>query len=644
MKRYAIAFLVHPYKNALVERSKLAEAANNVAGRFLELASHYQQIRWNFLLPGYLLECVDAIVLSKMRELQKRGGLEWLCCGYTEPFLSFSPRGLSRANIEHGVDCIAELTGSRPGGFVPSFSNWEPSLISDLRDIGLHYAGLSETLFPEQARDYRGYWATEHMGSSIVLLPLEVIRHHSAPPRVDNWLEKAFQRDQSSSSHAKVLCIDYLLPLVREDGEPDPMQWLERAARSLERNVLRYKAVCMSELLSLAPPLGLQYIPSSLMSRRGDTATIPYFLNYLHTFDQVGLLQRTMMELAERVQAVEAERLREQLTHKLFFLQDINRYLPAQTSGFGCMHDRLWTYRKLIEIEQELFKLDRVHGGRIRIVDFLKNGSKNVVMANKALRLCIDHKNGAHLISLDFRERALALLAAYNPVQHELPRVVAPGKSRTAFIDHVVEPELSCPALAGGTYTEQGDFARGQFDYRIKKTSTTVKTVLVRTGAVQQQGKNFPLNIEKVFGLTDDEATISFAYRLSSHSLVPYDFKLVVELSFLLPGVPSGKAFLARAKSKRCTLADESFELEEATQWALEDPVAGVRLEFSTQKPVGLWCYPSGGRDADDTVYHGTTMAIVSTVHLSEDAPWSLMGKLHCRKIKMREGESRDEI
>jgi hypothetical protein len=633
MKRNAISLLVHPYRNILLPPAELKQAVDSFADSQLKLTTEFPNVRWNLCLPAHLVECMDSILLSKLREVQKRGNLEWLCCGYTEPFLSFSPVWLTQENIRMGVETLTSLTGAKPMGFAPPYSNWEPSHIPTLDAHGLSYAVLSRALFPAASREYLGYWATEHMGTSVLLFPVQMVHAESAPADVSEWLESVFSRGKPCSSGIKTLCIDYLLPLAPKPAV-NPFDWLRKAAGAIEQSLLQYQTVRMDEVFTESTPLGLQYVAANLVFNREDAESAPIFQDYLHTFDQVGLMQRRLMEVAENIRDRDSTKQLTQATRQLFLAQDINRYLPARVSGFADGDDRLWTYRRLIEVEEQLHDLDDLKGGQIRIADFMKNGSKSAVMSNRALKVYIDHRSGGHVMELDYRPRRVNICATYASTRFEVPRIVTPGVSRTSFVDHVLAPDARWEDYAAGSVPELGDFVGTPFEYTVKKTSDSVKCVLVRNGSTTVSDKTLPLTMEKVFGLDRDTASLSFIYHLTNPSLIPLTCTLAIEVSLYLPGAEHGEAHIAAGKTTCTDLVNERFAASDLTRWSLVDHRAGMQIILSAQKPVDVWCWPCAGSGAG--VYHGTTMMIVSRVELSGGTPWKLMGKLECRKARTK--------
>jgi hypothetical protein len=651
MKRNAIAFLIHPFKNSLVPKTAFREAVNVFAQTVLDIGSAYQNVRFNLAMPGYFMEAIDPMMLLSLREMQKKGSIEWLTTGYTEPFLSFSPQWLFRENLKYGMNTCLEYSGVRPSGFVPPFSNWEPSYIDTLRDANIQYAVLSRSVLSPQHRSRLGYWITEFAGSSIVLYPAHSVMSPSFADTMEPWIQQQFALDTNNYPPVKLLCIDYFYPLMANDMPMDlrpnaphgAAKGLMDAARVFDKLLLSYQPVRFTEFLSSNPPLGLQYVPQSIVFKRDDTDTEPNFLNSLHSFDQVGIIQRKMMDVADNISSRKESKHYEPFKKTLFFVQDINRYIPSRTSGFMLLEDRMWCYERLIDVEHELRERDNASGGQIRIADFLRNGSKSIIMTNKNLAVYIDHKNGGHVFELDVRRRRCNVCAGYNPSRHALPIVIEPGLSHTAFIDHCVPLDTDAEEFRAKRFTELGDFVGGTFEYKIKKTDSGIKAALTRQGSLVQGDKTCPLSMEKVLGLEKEYPTVPFVYQLSNHSLTPYSFRLAIEITFSLPGVADNTAFLLHKKEKLAGLGGQLVSLPLISEFHLADPAIGVRIHCTLQKPMDLWCFPAVAIREEGAPHEGVTLVLSAPVTVDGSGVWSCMGKLQFKRLALS-GKRIDEI
>ena len=631
MKRHAIALIIHPFKGSLLPKSVLVGRLNDFLKTLLELGASFQNIRLNVAMPGFFLELFDPVLLLQMREMHKRDQIEWLFTGYTEPFLSYSSPWLLSENLKYGINTFSEFTGIKPSGFAPGFSNWEPSAIDTLRAAGIHYVVLSKALLPAHYRSYCGYWMTEHMGSSIAVFPTHVVRPMQAES-VLNSLDLLFGEDRQAPSAVKLVSVELLYPLSNSAEEAS--EGFQTAVRTLDKMLLTHQSMRCTEFFSSNFSLGLQYLPPGIVLNRDDADAHPFFLNRLHTYDQSGIIQRKMMDIADNISARKEAKHYDRMKRTLFFVQDVNRYIPSRSSGFTLFAERNWCYEKMIDIEDGLLEKDDIKGGQIRIVDFLRNGNKTIIMSNEAMALYIDYKNGGQVFEMDFKSRRCNICGAISPHPHTLPMIIEPPRSKTAFIDHCMPMETGIDEFIKGAFTEWGDFISSDFTYKIKKTASGIKTVLNRNGSLVQGEKTGPLSMEKVLGLEKDLPVITFVYQLSNRSLASYAFKFAVEMTFALSGIGTDKVRISQGKNSYTDYDKRPFSMDGVTQWGLDDLDSGVRIGFSTQKPVDVWCFPVVASDDSPESSHAVSVVMAIPAALEGSKSWSLMGNITLKKLR----------
>jgi len=677
MRRDRIILLLQPYKNRLMPQKELAASVSRFAGALLAVCAAYPRLRFNVALPGYMLERVDKRLLATLAEAVGRGAVELLSMGYTEPFLSFSPLWLTSENIALGTRVFSELTGEAPCGFVPPFSNWEPSYIDMLYGAGLKYAVVSSALLADGSeRSGAGYWITESTGNSMAVFPTRSYHNRNAPQDLAEWV-KGESAEGAPDGASRILILKYMYSLEflgsgagedvpagtdgnygtgrrrrkgrrppdggdgRADGDPQ-RSWLSRTAAEIDKRILELQPMRFRDVVGDAEPLGLHYFPSGLVPP-DDGPVTPYFLNYLHCYDQISVMQRKLMDVGDGVAALKDARMAARLKRALFFAQDINRFLPhTGESGFTFMPDRLWTYGKLIDIESELYERRGVNGGVIRLSEFLRNGYKSAVLINRALKLYIDHKNGGQVYEFDYLERSFNACAAYNPAIRRSPEVVDPRESRLAFSDKVFVCPPAYDDYKSGAIADCGNLSRLPMEYTFKNSSGGVKILLSAVGAVVQDGRSTPLTVDKVFGLEKDGAVLSYSYKLGNPTPTAYAFTFAVEIPLSLPGVPARQTELKTDKQKFDIGTEAPITVNDVTEWEIDDEEAGVRLEFVTQKRVNIWLFTQDAKDAGKSTKskgaYGTTLMIMSQTEIEPNSTQSFTGRISFKKIKKRAG------
>jgi hypothetical protein len=617
-----------------MSKAALREAIDHFVQNLLALINDFPHLRLNLIFPAYILEHLNPLLLSQLRDICKKGHLEWLLTGYTEPFLSLSPDPLTNNNIKTGLQVFTELNGETPRGYYPPFSNFEPSMIELIKNNGIQFIVVSNRLLPENLRPLCGYWMAEYSGSSIAVITSELIRQTTAPADFKDWLEKIYNADKTEQSSDKIAVLQYQIPL-KYDLESNPYRWLHFAASEIDKHVLNYQTHTCSDLLNNYRPIGLQYIPSSLLIGTKDQVDL-HFLNYLHTFDHIGIIQRKLMDIHNSYSSLKEMKNIANINKQLFAIQDINRLLPSRDYGFDNPNDRMWTYSKLIELERDLFDKCDINGGQIRITDFLRNGNKSIILTNRKIKLYIDYNCGGTIFEFDYNDRLLNLCSGYNPEPHVRPDILLPGKSRTWFIDRIFPEETTGSDLIHKKTTDLGNFYNGQYAYKVSKNSNGIKTSLVKQGSILRGDKPCPLSIEKVFGLEKDSGIVSFVYQLSNPSLTTYTFRFTTELTICLPGLSKNTIKIVSKNQTFEKMGLEYNQMEAVTNWYIEDRTSGIRIHFLTQKPLDIWCLPSILPDSTLDPFNGVRLILSSIVTIEQSSQWKLIGKITCKKIRKK--------
>jgi hypothetical protein len=423
---------------------------------------------------------------------------------------------------------------------------------------------------------------------------------------------------------------------------PQPSADLSVIFQTLEKIMLSYQTVRCMDFLSSYFSLGLNYLPANIVLSRDDAESYPHFLNDLHTYDHTGILQRKLMNIAETIALRKEAKLLSSAIKTLFSIQDAYHYLPSVTGGFKQTEDRMWCYSKMIEIEQALFNKQEITGGHIHITDLLRNGNKTIIMSNKSLSVGIDYKNGGQVFEIDYKDRNYNLCAALGPSRHAVPMIVESPSSKTAFIDHCLSSETGIEQFSRNHFIECGDFVGEDFNYKIKKTASGIRTVLRRNGSLLQGEKNCPLTVEKVLGLEKDAPVLLFVYQLANTSLTSYAFRFAIENTFSFPGIASGRARILHGKTVHKDLDTTPLTLNQITEWTIDDALCGIRVRFVMQKPVDVWCTPVPTIDLHADA-HAIAIVISAPVSLEGTKAWSLMGTMEIKKVRA-EKEITDEI
>ena len=110
-----------------------------------------------------------------------------------------------------------------------------------------------------------------------------------------------------------------------------------------------------------------------------------------------------------------------------------------------------------------------------------------------------------------------------------------------------------------------------------------------------------------------------------------------------MPGVADNTAFLLYKRDKLAGLGGQLVSLPQVSEFHLADPVVGVRIHCTLQKPMDLWCFPAVAIREEGAPHEGVTLVLSAPVTIDGSGVWSCMGKLHFKRQALA-GKRIDEI
>jgi hypothetical protein len=208
-----------------------------------------------------------------------------------------------------------------------------------------------------------------------------------------------------------------------------------------------------------------------------------------------------------------------------------------------------------------------------------------------------------------------------------MPNITSPGKSKTCFTDRLLLPSITRADYIQKRFDERSDLFCGKYDYDVTRTAHSLKALLKCNGSLTQHKKHFPLALEKVFTLQEKNPLLSFSYRLYNLSLNTLQFRIAIELNFMLPGVLQHNAF-AISDKRKYNLHDCAFTFANTSQWRLEDRMLGLKLLFALHKPVDVWIYDLSRESPSNRYYQGTAIVLTTCINAEQNIDWSLTGSI----------------
>jgi alpha-amylase len=267
----AVAFIfgVHNHQPLGNFDEVLEDAVRHAYRPFFQTLARFPRVRTLVHTSGLLLEWCEAHapdVLDLVAELARRGQVEPLTGGLTEPILALLPDHDKVGQIQALTERVARRLGVRPRGMWLAERVWEPHLARPLVQAGVEYVLVDDHHFLTAGLEpdaLRGYYLTEEQGDTLAVFPINQRLRYVIPfGPVAEALELLTAR--AAAGGALTMVDDGekfgVWPgthrLVYEEG------WLEAFFAGLER-AAGVEPTTAAEYLDRHPATGRVYLPTT---------------------------------------------------------------------------------------------------------------------------------------------------------------------------------------------------------------------------------------------------------------------------------------------------------------------------------------------------------------------------------------------
>ena len=294
-------------------------------------------------------------------------------------------------------------------------------------------------------------------------------------------------------------------------------------------------------------------------------------------------------------------------------------YWHGAFGGIYLPHLRNAVYNHLIAADNLLDQVEQKPSAWVdtTVDDFDLDARQEIQLANESLISLIAPARGGQLYELDVRpicHNLLATIARRQEAYHKKVLAGARGddgqvasihdrvvlkqegldqrlqydsRPRKSLLDHFYDGQATLESVAQGEALEQGDFADGCYDAKLRRNPDRIQVVLSRRGTVQ----GLPIQLTKGVTLDSGSSTLVIAYLLES---LPSDRSLHFGVEFNFAGLPAaaeGRFFLGPDGQKLGDLGSK-LNLVGAYQLGLADQWLGVDLQLECDRPTNFWTYP----------------------------------------------------
>ncbi|MBI3110261.1 MAG: DUF1926 domain-containing protein [Ignavibacteriales bacterium] len=636
---------------------------------FLDLLEKYPRVKLTQHYSGILLEWLlqhRPGFIRQLKRLVASGQVEIMGGAYYEAILSIIPDDDKAGQLNLLSKTIKKQFGEAPTGMWLAERVWEQHLAKCIAEAGLQYTVVDDTHFKYAGfseEELLGYYVTEEQGNKIAMFPISKRLRYTIP----------FQPVHRTIDYLREIATEEgnQLAVFADDGEkfgvwPNTFDhvytrgWLEDFFQALSDNADWIHLVRFKDVLKTIPPLGLTYLPNAsyaemlhwalpshhfslyeeferALQEQGVRDKYESFFkggfwrNFLAKYPESNKMHKKMLHVSQRAQRLEATRSNglnraafARIRGHIFASQCNDPYWHGIFGGVYLPVLRYPIYSNLIAAEKELDTLERLHGTRMRTVDYDCDGHDEVVVETPTMNCYFKPEEGGSLVELDFKPANLNVLdivsrreeGYHAKLKHAVPQapqdavasihetikakesgleryLVYDRYPRASLIDHFFAPGTTLEQVTRGSYEEVGDFVHQPYTVKTSKNGTKGIVELSRHGNLLQGGKRHSLFLRKTITVDFKGGMLAIDYMLRNEEQEPVPIMFGVEFNV---GLQDGKApnryyYLDTGSMDDATLSSMG-QLCDSSALGLRDEWLGVDIRIETTRAATLWRFP----------------------------------------------------
>ncbi|MDI6851890.1 MAG: DUF1926 domain-containing protein [bacterium] len=616
---------------------------------FLEIMYEYPQFKFSMHTTGPLWEYFEGEhpeYVEMVREMVLRGQLELVISGFYEPVLASIPHRDRIGQINLAKGYIKDRFNYDAKGLWLTERVWESEIVQSLVECGIKYVLVDDFHFlsaGKKKEELHGYYVTEGEGRTLAIFPIDETLRYLIP----------FREVHQSIDYIKN--IPGSMAIIFDDGEkfglwPGTFEWVYEKGwlRNFVEAVLNsgdIEPVTYSEALKTLPPLGRIYLPTASYFEMGEWS-LPadgavdfikfvnklraegvfdhyrrfvrggIWRNFLVKYEESNNMHKKMLYLSDLLSAGKSRKLK----FNLYKAQCNDAYWHGVFGGLYLPHLRKEIYSNLIEIDRKVKSPGRV------VDDLNKDGRPEISVKNKELRISvIPHLGGSiyEISSFKYLYNFQDTLTRRFEHYHEGVKIGEPPKEgvasiheqekwideqsakemvydsypRYSFFLHFLPEALDFQSLRYSRYQELGDFATGEFDYRLNGNSIR----LTRQGRVKGERE---VNVIAVKYIKPVKGGVDLALAIKGEEELNHTVAIELNLKFEVP------MLLLEDRGEKISHSD--YVLKGRNYIEIADEILKVILSIESSKCDDIYLYPiltiSQSEKGFDLVYQGTSI------------------------------------
>ncbi len=436
---------------------------------------------------------------------------------------------------------------------------------------------------------------------------------------------------------------------VYEDG------WLKRFISALEANRDWIEPSTFSEYIDSEGPRGRVYLPTCSYMEMGEwslpaEAMLEYedfldelkkepgydikrlfvkggfFRTFLSKYPEANAMHKRMLQVSRKARRAG---LKGDAIDDLWRGQCNDAYWHGVFGGLYLPHLRDAVYRHLIKAEVAAEAGERL---TVETADFDGDLSDEVMIAGKDISLFIDPGDGGMIYELDYRPIAMNMMNTLSRRPEAYHRKLAttqeadagdrsrsPGGAATihekmgakeeglssylhydwyrkaSLIDHFLDGETDFDAFRNAEHKEFGDFVKGLYSSKVKKSGDKVSVVLSRTGEVRGQKVSVrkTVTVRAAGRPASGDSGFDAGYVIRNEGSEEINTAFGVEFNFsLLAGNSPDRYFEIPGHSLKAGNFASAGELNNVSEVRMVDEWLGYAMTLSFGERAALWRFP----------------------------------------------------
>jgi 4-alpha-glucanotransferase len=625
MKRVKLMFGTYNSQPVGSTNDQLETAYKDSYKPFLKLLYAYPKIKAALHYSGILLEWFvekHPEIILLLNEMVKRRQIELIGGPFYNPILSIIPNKDRISQIEYLTTYIRKHFGKRPRGCWIPEKIWEPTLSSNIKNSGMEYTFLDDSLFRNAGisdSKLNKVYITEDQGKHIHVFPINKVfsEQFSNPDEIVEILNtKSRNNEMDFNVYTIMIKGDHnsRMELGNKKG------WLEKLFILLTENNRRIQTINPGRYIRTLSAVKKVYFPC--------TTNEKYFRQNFSKYHESSLLYSKMMYMNNLASQVKRDKVRKKNAREEIMKSQCNApYWHYNSHGIYDNSLRKTAYKHLIEAEKST-REKGIFSTSISPFDFDFDGCDEYIYRGQYINAYV-HKKGGVLFELDYLLTSwnyLDTMARYTEPYHkdEITNNITDWYSRHAFIDHFIDATCNINDFSTMSYKELGSFVDSEYDLidldRDKKT-----LVLSSKGSVKINRVKKSIKIQKVYDFKKNSIHVKYNINNLSDEILDLNFASEINLSLNMDA--TSLSIKMDKEENQIDLNRKFLEIDNIQELSVHEVKKKVKISISATDNFSLWELPvetmTKNSDKIESTYQSSCFLLKWPIRITPTKEWS---------------------